>query len=340
MKEILEKLSHRENLTPQEMKTAMELIMEGEATPAQIGAFLMGLKTKGETVEEITEGVRVMQEKALRIFVENREEGLVDTCGTGGDGKNTFNISTVTAFVVAGAGIKVAKHGNRGVSSSCGSADVLEKLGVKIELTPEDVKKCIEEIGIGFIFAPCFHPAMKYATPVRRELGMRTIFNILGPLSNPAKVNIQLMGVYDPSLLLPLIHVLKNLGHLSAMVVHSQDGYDEITLTSLTQVYELKNGDVRGYFLFPENLGFEKCSPRDLEGGTVEENAEIMKGILNGTISGPKRDVVLLNAGAVIYLAGKAGTLKEGVKMAEDTLLSGKAKEKLETLIEFTQSLK
>ncbi|MCD6521401.1 anthranilate phosphoribosyltransferase [Candidatus Calescamantes bacterium] len=340
MKEILEKLSHRENLTPQEMRTAMELIMEGKATPAQIGAFLMGLKSKGETVEEITEGVRVMQEKALRVCVENREEGIVDTCGTGGDGKNTFNISTATAFVVAGAGIKVAKHGNRGVSSSCGSADVLEKLGVKIDLTPEDVKKCIEEIGIGFIFAPCFHPAMKYATPVRRELGMRSIFNILGPLSNPAKVNIQLMGVYDPSLLLPLIHVLKNLGHLSAMVVHSQDGYDEITLTSLTQVYELKNGDIRSYFLNPENLGFEKCSPCDLEGGTAEENAKIMKGILNGTISGPKRDVVLLNAGAVIYLAGKAGTLKEGVKMAEDTLLSGKAKEKLETFIEFTQSLK
>jgi len=263
----------------------------------------------------------------------------VDTCGTGGDGKESFNISTVTAFVVAGAGVKVAKHGNRGVSSSCGSADVLRKAGIKLELSPPEVTRCIEEVGIGFIFAPCFHPAMKYATPVRRELGMRSIFNIMGPLANPARVNVQLLGVYDPSLLFPLAEVLRNLGHRAGMVVHSEDGYDEITPTSATRVVELREGDLREYRVEPEELGVSPCGEEELRGGDEEENLEILKGILEGKIKGGKRDTVLLNAGAILYLTGRSQTWREGVRMAGEVIDSGKAKEKFYGLVELTRSL-
>ncbi|NOZ63417.1 MAG: anthranilate phosphoribosyltransferase [Caldiserica bacterium] len=338
MKEFIKKLANRENLNPREMREAMLSIMEGKATPGQIGAFLVALKMKGESIEEITEAAKVMREKSLRVEVD-REEGLLDTCGTGGDGKHTFNVSTVSAFVVAGTGIKIAKHGNRGVSSGCGSADVLNELGVKLELTPSQVAGCIQEIGIGFLFAPSFHPAMKYATPVRRELGMRSIFNILGPLSNPALANIQIVGVYSAHLIRPLIEVLKNLGHIAAMVVHGKDGYDEITLTGPTLVAEYREGKIREYTLTPEELGFKKCSPADIEAGDKTENARILKGILAGEIKDARRDMVLVNAGAAIYLAGKAKDLKEGINIAHQAILSGKGKEKLEALVEYTRSL-
>ncbi len=338
MKEFIKKLADRENLNPHEMREAMLNIMEGKATPAQIGAFLVALKMKGESIEEITEAAKVMREKSLRVEVD-RKKGLLDTCGTGGDGKRTFNVSTVSAFVVAGAGIKIAKHGNRGVSSGCGSADVLNELGVKLELTPSQVAECIEEIGIGFLFAPAFHPAMKYATPVRRELGMRSIFNILGPLSNPALANIQILGVYSAHLIQPLIEVLKNLGHIAAMVVHGEDGYDEITLTAPTLVAEYRDGEIRKFRLTPEELGFKRCLPADIEAGDKTANARILRGILSGEIKDARRDMVLLNAGAAIYLAGRAKSLKEGINIAREVILSGKGKEKLEALVEYTRSL-
>ena len=337
MKEFIKKLTNRENLTPYEMREAMLNIMEGKATPSQIGAFLVALKMKGESVEEITEAAKVMREKALKVEV-NREDGLVDTCGTGGDGKHTFNVSTVSAFIVAGAGIKVAKHGNRGVSSGCGSADVLEELGIRLDLTPQQVARCIEEIGIGFLFAPSFHPAMKYATPVRRELGMRSIFNILGPLSNPAFANIQILGVYSVHLIKPIIQVLKNLGHLGAMVVHAKDGYDEITLTGPTLVAEYREGEIKEYELTPEELGFNKCLPEEISVMDKMENIRVLRGILDGKIKDAKRDMVLINSGAAIYLTGKAKSLKEGIDFAREVILSGKGKEKLDALIEYTRS--
>ena len=339
MKEYIKKLSNGENLSSEEMRNAMTKIMEGNATPSQIGAFLVALKMKGENIEEITEAAKVMREKALRIEVE-KEEGLIDTCGTGGDGKNTFNISTVSSFVVAGAGIKVAKHGNRGVSSKCGSADVLEEIGVNLNLTPDEVSKCIKETGIGFIFAPLFHPAMKYATPVRREIGMRSIFNILGPISNPAFTNIQLLGVYDRKLIEPIINVLKNLEHKSAMVVHSKDGYDEITVTGPTFIAEYKDGRIKEYEITPEEFGFKKYTLEDIKGGDRKYNASILRRILKGKEKDAKRDVVIMNAGATIYISGKAKTLKEGMEIAYDVIESGKAEEKLEALIEFTRSFK
>ncbi len=339
MKEALSRVVAKGDLSEAEIRDVMKVIMEGKATDAQIGALLTALRMKGETVEEITGAARVMREKALSIPVNIAgNEYLVDTCGTGGDGTGTFNISTTVAFVVAGAGIKVAKHGNRSISSKSGSADVLEALGIKIDLTPEQCGKAVETIGIGFLFAPCLHPAMKYAIGPRRELGFRTIFNVLGPLTNPAGANVQLMGVYDRSLTGPLAKVLGNLGSKMAWVVHGANGMDELSLTGATTVAQWDGECVTNFEIHPEEAGLAACPPDDLKGGDAEENGKILESILKGE-KGPKRDVVLLNAGAVLYLAQKADTLEEGVRKAAETIDSGKALEKLNALKAYSNSL-
>jgi len=336
LKPILAKLVERQDLTEAEMKQAMGLIMEGKATEAQIGAFLIALRMKGETVAEITGAARVMREKAWRLDIK-RDKPLVDTCGTGGDAQNTFNVSTATAFVVAGAGLKVAKHGNRSVSSQCGSADVLEALGVNLEVPPEVVTKCIEEIGIGFLFAPKFHPAMRYAIGPRRELGLRTIFNILGPLTNPALADYQVMGVYDKKWLLPLAKVLKNLGLKGLMVVHGEGGYDEITITGKTYVAELEDGMIKEYEVSPEPLGLKQADAVEIKGADREANAKIIRQILSGKEKGPKRDMVLLNAAAVFKITKVVSDWQRGIVLAKEVIETGKAEEKLEKLIEMTR---
>lgn len=335
LKPILAKLVEGHDLNEAEMKQAMTFIMEGKATDAQIGAFLVALRMKGETVAEITGAARVMREKAQHLEIK-RDRPVVDTCGTGGDAKNTFNISTATAFVVAGAGLKVAKHGNRSVSSQCGSADVLEALGVNLKVPPEVVTRCIEEIGIGFLFAPYFHPAMKYAIRPRKELGLRTIFNILGPLTNPALADYQVMGVYDKKWLVPLAEVLKNLGLKGVMVVHGEGGYDEITVTGETYVAELEDGMIKEYEISPEMLGLKRAEPEEIKGGDKESNARIIKDILSGKEEGAKRDVVLLNAAGVFKITGLALDWQRGINMAKEVIASGKAVEKLEKLVEMT----
>ncbi|MBI5467494.1 MAG: anthranilate phosphoribosyltransferase, partial [Deltaproteobacteria bacterium] len=303
------------------------------ASPAQIGSFITALRMKGETVAEITGAARVMREKATRI--EAPGDNVVDTCGTGGDESMTFNISTAAAFVASGAGVTVAKHGNRSVSSKCGSADVLKSLGVNIEAEVSRVEECIREAGIGFLFAPLLHGAMKYAAPVRRELGIRSIFNILGPLTNPAGAKRQLLGVYDPALTDILAMVLFNLGSVHAFIVRGEDGLDEITLTGETRVTELKDGSVRTYHIKPEDFGFERCSPADLKGGDPEVNAGIILGVLGGG-KGPARDIVLLNSAAAIVAGGKAGRIEEGIALAHGSIDSGEALGKLEKLKRIT----
>jgi len=332
IKEILGILGEGEDLDAEMMEMAMEEIMSGEATPSQISAFLMGLRVKGETVEEITAAAKVMRAKAKKV---RAPEDVIDTCGTGGDHSMTFNISTASAFVVAGAGVRVAKHGNRAASSHCGSADVLAELGVNLEADIKLVERCIEEIGIGFLFAPLLHQAMRYAIGPRREMGIRTIFNLLGPLSNPAGAKRQLLGVFDKRWVRPLAEVLKNLGSERAMVVHGEDGLDEITLTGATYVAELKDGEVREYKIEPEEFGFRRCLLSEIRGGTSGYNAEIIREVLSGS-EGVKTDIVLLNAGSAIYVAGKAGSIKEGIELARQTIKSGKAMEKLEALIKMS----
>ncbi len=349
IKESLFKVVNREDLTEEEMVETMTEIMEGKATQAQIGAFITALRMKGETIEEITGAARVMREKAVKIGSGNGlvsldrddinidQETIVDTCGTGGDGTNTFNISTTTAFVVAGAGLKVAKHGNRSVSSCCGSADVLEELGINLNVTPSEVEKCLDEIGIGFLFAPLLHGAMKYAIGPRKEIGLRTIFNILGPLTNPAGANVQVLGVYEAKLTRPLAEVLGRLGSRSAFVVHGVDCIDEISITGETLVGELRDGEVKEYRIHPEDFGLPCSSIESIRGGNAKDNAKIVKSVLGGE-SGPKRDVVLLNAAAALVAAGKAGDFKEGILMAEESIDSGRALEKLDSLVAMTRS--
>ena len=332
IREILGILAEGQDLDSELMEIAMEEIMSGEATPSQISAFLMGLRVKGETVEEITAAAKVMRAKAKKV---RAPQDVIDTCGTGGDHSMTFNISTASAFVVAGAGVRVAKHGNRAASSHCGSADVLAELGVNLEADIKLVERCIEEIGIGFLFAPLLHQAMRYAIGPRREMGIRTIFNLLGPLSNPAGAKRQLLGVFDKRWVRPLAEVLKNLGSERAMVVHGEDGLDEITLTGATYVAELKDGEVREYKIEPEEFGFRRCLLSEIRGGTSGYNAEIIREVLSGG-EGVKTDVVLLNAGSAIYVAGKAGSIKEGIELARQTIKSGKAMEKLEALIKMS----
>lgn len=329
IREAIQKVSNRHDLTEQETVATMNEIMSGEATPAQIACFITALRMKGETIDEITGAARVMREKATKI--QTKHPFVVDTCGTGGDGAHTFNISTTAALVVAGAGIPVAKHGNRSVSSSSGSADVLKALGVNIEISPEQVGACIDEVGIGFLFAPALNSAMKYAIGPRREIGIRTIFNALGPLTNPAGAQAQVIGVYSADLTEPLANTLKNLGSQRAFVVHGGDGLDEITTTTTTQVSELANGDVKTYTLNPTELGIPTAQPAELVGGTPEENAEITLEVLRGE-KGAKRDIVLLNAAAAIVASGKVGDLKDGLVLAAESIDSGKALEKLEGL--------
>ena len=341
IREAIASVIEGNDLDEKQMVGVMNEIMSGETTPAQIGSFITALRMKGETIEEISGAAMVMREKATGIAtgvdVENGEI-LVDTCGTGGDSSGTFNVSTTTAFVVAAAGIPVAKHGNRSISSHCGSADVLEALGVNLDLSPEQVGACVKEVGICFLFAPMLHGAMKHAIGPRRELGIRTIFNVLGPLTNPAGANVQLLGVYTPDLCEKLARVLGRLGSLRALVVCGAGNVDELTVTGDTEVAELSNGDVRTYTVHPEDIGFDRSSLADLKGGdTPEEAADILREVLGGA-EGPRRDMLLLNSGAALYAAGKAEDLKTGVEQAARIIDSGAALSKLEILINFSQN--
>jgi len=335
IREAIARLVNRGDLSEAETIEVMNQIMTGEATPLQVASFLTALRMKGETVQEITGAARVMREKVHRVRV---KAGLVlDTCGTGGDQKGTFNISTASAFVVAGAGIAVAKHGNRSVSSQSGSADVLAALGVKIDAPKEKVEECVERIGIGFLFAPLLHEAMKYAVQPRREIGIRTIFNLLGPLTNPAGATHQLTGIYDGELTELIAQVLRNLGAARAMIVHGLEGLDEISLSGPTRVSELKQGQIRTYTLAPEELGLKRCRLEELIGGSPEECANALRGVLQGE-KGPKRDVVLLNGGAALYVSGAAGSIAEGIRLAAQSIDSGKAREKLDLLVQMTNA--
>ena len=342
IKEAINKLVIGKDLDETLMVAVMNEIMSGETTPAQIGAFITALRIKGETIEEISGAVKVMREKSTRIATDvamSEGEVLVDTCGTGGDSSGTFNVSTTTAFVVAGAGIPVAKHGNRSVSSLCGSADVLEALGVNLELTPEQVGACMQEVGIGFLFAPMLHGAMKYAIGPRREIGIRTIFNVLGPLTNPAGANVQLLGVYSPDLCEKLAQVLGRLGSKRAMVVCGAGNVDELTVTGETEVAELVDGKVRNYVVRPEDVGMQRSRLADLKGGdTAEESAEQLRGLLQGA-KGARRDMLLLNSGAALYVAGKVPDMKTGVELATEVIDSGAALAKLEALVSFSKNV-
>jgi anthranilate phosphoribosyltransferase len=315
---------------------AMDTIMQGNATPSQIASFITALRMKGETVDEITGCAEKMREHAINIYP--RQKNLVDTCGTGGDVSGTFNISTISAFVAAGAGIPIAKHGNRSVSSRCGSADVLETLGVKIDIEPKKVEESINNVGIGFIFAPTFHKAMRFAMPSRKEIGIRTVFNILGPLTNPARATAQVLGVFDPDLTEMMAEVLGNLGVKHALVVHGMDGLDEISISDKTKISHLQNGKVDNYFIKPEDLKIHKAKKEDILGGTINENTEIAINILNGEEKGPKRSIVLMNAAGAIFVGGGAKDLKEGLKLAEQSIDSGAAHKKLEALIKFSNA--
>jgi anthranilate phosphoribosyltransferase len=335
IKEVIDKAVKKQDLSEAEMMQAMEEIMEGVATPAQIGAFITALRMKGETVEEVTGAARIMRQKATRVNA--CATTIVDTCGTGGDALNTFNISTITAFVVAAAGIVVAKHGNRAVSSGCGSADVLEALGVNISVDQDIVEECVQQIGIGFLFAPKLHGAMKYAIGPRREIGIRTIFNMLGPLTNPAGATAQLLGVYDARLTEMFADVLKNMGTKRAFVVHGMDGLDEVTLSRETRVAELKDGIVKTYNINPVDY-FGKTYPlEDVRGGEPQKNAQIIRDVLSGK-NGACRNIVLLNAALAIIAGEKAGNIKEGIKVAANCIDSGAAVKKLQALIELSNS--
>ncbi|MCF8057123.1 MAG: anthranilate phosphoribosyltransferase [Desulfocapsa sp.] len=342
IKQAIARVVLEQDLQEAEMVDVMNEIMAGEATPAQIGSFITALRMKSETVDEITGAVRVMREKATPVDSGVDVAGgdvLVDTCGTGGDGSGTFNVSTTAAFVVAGAGLPVAKHGNRSVSSSCGSADVLEAAGVSFAISPEQVGECIREVGIGFLFAPALHGAMKHAIGPRKEMGIRTIFNILGPLTNPAGANVQVLGVFAAALTVPIANVLAKLGSKRALVVHGEGNLDELTVTGETLIAELHNGKVTSYSINPEDFGFTKATLDQLKAGeTALESAEQMKAVLGGE-KGAKRDMVLLNSGAALMAAGMCDDLKSGIAKAAEIIDSGKALKKLEQLVAFTRQL-
>lgn len=336
MKALIALVSSGKDLTEAQAESAMAIMMSGDATPAQVAAFLTALRIKGETVEEITGCARVMRGKATPV--PHRQQMAVDTCGTGGDGSHTFNISTTSAFVVAGAGVPVAKHGNRAATSLTGSADVLEALGVNLTLGPEQVGRCIDEVGIGFMFAPLLHASMKHVAPVRREIGLRTIFNVLGPLTNPAGAQAQVIGVFSPALTEPLARVLGKLGTSHALVVHGMDGVDEISIEGPTVISEVQDGLVHTYRVTPEDLGIARAPREYLRGGTKEENAHITESILQGE-AGPRRDVVLMNAAAALLAAGRAPSLKEGIAFAAAAIDSGAAHRTLENLRRLTAEL-
>jgi anthranilate phosphoribosyltransferase len=336
LKPYIEKAIKRQDLSVQEAEEAMSIIMTGQATQAQIGGYLVALRMKGETVDEITGSARAMRAQANNLTLNLNGTPLLDTAGTGGDGKHTFNISTAAAFVIAGAGYKVAKHGNRAASSRCGSADVLSALGVSLDLSPEDVGACIEQVGIGFLFAPKFHPAMRYAIGPRRELGQRTIFNLLGPLCNPAGATHQLIGVYDGDLTEPLAEVLCELGVQAAFVVHGYGGLDELTTGGANRVSHLQNGKVRTYELDPGSLALRPTSVDLLQGGEAEQNAVMLRELLEGGDRTPRRDVVLLNAAAAI--AADSGDFTEALQEAQESLDSGAALSRLEGMLAFSQA--
>ena len=335
IREAIDKIVRGNDLTTDEAAQAMNEMMEGEVTPAQIAAFITALCIKGETVDEITGMAITMREKSLKVATDGF---LVDTCGTGGDGHNTMNVSTLAALVVAAAGVKVAKHGNRAVSSACGSADVLEALGVKIDLSPEGVQRCLEEVGIGFMFAPVFHPAMRHAAVPRREIGIRTVFNILGPLTNPAGAHAQLLGVADPLVAEKMAQALGRLGIQRAMVVHGEEGLDEISIAGPTRVWELSDEQVRSYTVTPEDAGLSRSSLSGIQGSSVERNTELFRSVLQG-VAGPAQDVVVLNAAAALVVGDKARDLGEGVALARKAITSGAAREKLEALARLSQTL-
>jgi anthranilate phosphoribosyltransferase len=335
IKEAIEKAITLQNFSEGEMAGVMEEIMEGQATPAQISALLTGLRIKGETIAELTGAARVMRRHA--VFIDAASNNILDTCGTGGDKSHTFNISTTVAFVAAGGGLTVAKHGNRSVSSKCGSADLLEELGVNIQADPEIVEQCIREIGIGFLFAPKLHGAMKCAAEVRREIGIRTIFNMLGPLTNPAGATCQVLGVYASGLTEMFASVLKNLGTRKALVVHGSDGLDEITLCGETRVTELSAGQIKTYNLDPRTFFDKTYIPEDFRGGGPKENARITKAVLAGEKGAP-RDIVLINAAAALLAGDLVSNLKEGINRAEEIIDTGKAEKKLNQLIALSNS--
>ncbi len=334
IKEAIAKIVERQDLTMTEAEAVMSEIMNGEATPSQIAAFLTALRMKGETAAEIAGCARIMRANAKRV--QTKRTDVVDTCGTGGDASGTFNISTTVAFVAAGAGLVVAKHGNRSVSSKSGSADLMEALGVKIDLSPEQVSRCIDEVGIGFLFAPAFHPAMKYAAPVRKEIGLRTIFNVLGPLANPAFAKRQIIGVYSSHLVETIAEVLRNLGSERALVVHGAGGIDEFSTLGPSLVAELDAGQIITCELDASSLGLPRAKLADLAGGTPQENVGILRSVLGGE-RGPKRDIVLLNAAAVLVAGGKASDLKEGLTIAAESIDSGRARLKVEELARLSQ---
>ncbi len=348
IKESISRIVKGEDLSEEETRVSMEEVMTGKATPAQIAAFITGLRIKGETVEEITGAARTMREKATKISLDNHavnidrdeinmeKETILDTCGTGGDGTNTFNVSTATAFVAAGAGVKVAKHGNRSVSSQCGSADVLEALGLRLDIGPSDAERCIREIGMGFLYAPLYHSAMKFAAGPRREIGIRTLFNVLGPLTNPAGASAQVMGVYDLDLTEKIALVLNRLGIEHALVVCGKGTFDEISVCGPTQISHLYQGKVDTFETSPEEHGLKSASPEAIKGGNAQENAVIIREILDGQ-KGPKRDMVLLNAAAAFIASGLENNFKEGIQRAEDAIDSGSAARKLHSLVDFTR---
>ena len=345
--EAVRALVDRRDLSRIEAAAAMEAIMSGAATNAQIAAFLTALRMKGETVEELIGFAQVMRQKAVKVRTHagsvvaatgTDREMLIDTAGTGGDASGSFNVSTATAFVVAGAGLKVAKHGNRSVSSLCGSADVVETLGINIELPPVKVARCVDEVGIGFLYAPLLHTAMKHVMAARREMGIRTVFNMLGPLTNPAGANAQIIGVYSDALTEPLARVLAELGTLRAFVVHGADGLDEISNTGPSHISEVHEGVVRGSTVRPEDFGLPRASIQDLRGGDRGENAEIIRRVLAGE-AGPRRDIVLMNAAAALVVGGKARDFKEGVALAAQSIDSGAAAAKLAGLVALSQRL-
>lgn len=333
IEEINEILAQGKNLTPDQMQAAMEEIMIGRVETPKIVEFLNVLNKKGSTIEEITAAASVMRKYATKIHTD--KEVILDTCGTGGDRKGTFNVSTVVALVTSGCGITVAKHGNRSVSSSCGSADILEALGININISPEKLEKALNEIGIAFLFAPNLHPAMKYAMPARKELGVKTIFNLLGPLTNPAGATHQLIGVYAKPLTEILSNVLAKLGTAHSLVVYGEDGLDEITITARTFISEVYKGKIKNFEIEPEDFGFKRVKLEDLKGGNASDNAQILLDILKGK-TGPGRDIVLLNSAAAMYTADKVNSIKEGIALAEDSIDAGKALEKLELLKDYS----
>ncbi|MDO5817478.1 MAG: anthranilate phosphoribosyltransferase [Eubacteriales bacterium] len=333
IKEAIIKLSKKQDLAYAEAEAVMDEIMSGQATPVQMSAYLTALSLKGETIDEITASAAGMRAHCIKLL---HNLDVLEIVGTGGDGSNSFNISTTSSLVIAAGGVPVAKHGNRAASSKSGAADVLEALGVKITLTPERSAEILKKINICFLFAQNYHIAMKYVAPIRKELGIRTVFNILGPLSNPAGANMELMGVYDQSLVEPLAQVMANLGVNRGMVVYGQDSLDEISMCAPTSVCEIRDGKFTSYEITPEQFGYERCEKGALTGGTPAENAEITKAILKGEEKGPKRQAVCLNAGAALYIAGKAASIEEGVKLAESLIDSGAALKKLEEFVEET----